>query len=191
MPTKLGLAGLGKDTSKPTRWGSQVPDDQAAFRWFKVALLSLGLEEVFDDNSEKLFDSLAASAEIREARILRRNQRASVAELTGAYLRHFWDHIVKQIASHHVDITEDQVRASVLHVVIGIPAKLRSRTEEHLKWLVKEAGIPGCRHPLSTIEFCMEPEAAALALVERHAASSDLTVGGPLGESTRLTFQTG
>jgi hypothetical protein len=112
--------------------------------------------------------------------------------LAKAYLRHLWDHIVKRIASY-LGITEDQVRSSELHVVIGIPAKLQSLTEPRLKRVVKEAGIPGCHHPLSTIEFCMEPEAAAIALVERAGgagASSDLTVGGPLGESTRLTFQT-
>jgi hypothetical protein len=164
--------------------------EEPAFRWFKVALLSMGLDEVFDANSTQLFDSLTASAEMRAARDLRCDQKASSKRLTEVYLRHLWDHIVEQIASR-LRITEDQVRASELHVVIGIPASLRRTKEDEFKELAKMAGIPGCRHPLSSIELCMEPEATAVALVELHAASSDLTVGGPLGESTPLTFQTG
>jgi hypothetical protein len=167
-----------------------VSDTEPAFRWFKVALLSMGLNEVFDANSTQLFDSLTASAGLTEAWELRRNQNAQSNWLTEVYLRHLWDHIVGQIASW-LSITEDQVRASELHVVIGIPASLRRTREDEFKELAKLAGIPGCRHPLSSIELCMEPEATAVALVELHAASSDLTVGGPLGESTPWTFQTG
>ncbi|KAK4152712.1 hypothetical protein C8A00DRAFT_34562 [Chaetomidium leptoderma] len=174
IPTRLALGGPGQDAGKPARWGFQVPDDERSFRWFKLGLVHR--DDVSDGDSDGLFDDLQASTELKEAESLRDQQRTTATKLTEEYLRNLWKHIVEQIASR-LRITEDDVRASEMHVVIGIPANSKPATVSRLKCAAKAAGIPGYRHPLSSIDFCIEPEAAAVALVEHGGVSLDLTSG--------------
>ena len=121
----------------------------------------------------KLLDGLRDSSELRDARDLREQHRITATKLSGIFIERIWNHILERIASR-CTMTKDQVASSELHVVIGIPANMDITTRQRLERAVRGAGII-CQAP-STIDYCIEPEAAAMALVEHEAVSGDLTV---------------
>jgi hypothetical protein len=176
-PTRLATDGLGKDPSQPVRWGLLASDDEASFRWFKLGLVHH--DDIRGDENE-LRGDIRESDELKEAATLREKHDTSATELTTIYLRSFWNHVVKQIAAYLPKSTsEDDIKRSELHVAIGTPANSKPATVSRLREAAEAAGIPGYRHPQSELYICIEPEAAAVALVEQRLVSQDLTVCWP------------
>ncbi|GAB1318831.1 hypothetical protein MFIFM68171_09041 [Madurella fahalii] len=115
-----------------------------------------------------------------DARRLWVQHNTTATALTVDYLKSLWratlDHVIGAGR-----ITKEQIVGLTLHVAIGVPANSKPETLARFKGAVEAAGIPACaghRHLLSTVEFCMEPEAAALAYIEVTGSLSDLTSGG-------------
>lgn len=172
-PTWLATDEWDKDADRPVRWGFLVSHEESSFRWFKLGLVHP--DDVLEDGSGELHGDIQNSDELKEAQALRGKHHASATRLTAAYLESFWNHIVSEVASK-LGISEDHVKQSELHVAIGTPANSTHGTVSRLRNAAKAAGIPGYCHPRSELYVCMEPEAAAIALIEGRQVLQNLTV---------------
>ncbi|KAH6623390.1 hypothetical protein F5144DRAFT_550940 [Chaetomium tenue] len=117
-------------------WGFEVSDTDLSFKWFKLAL----------PHDDELQDDLANSAELDEARTLRREHEVKTSELVEAYMGKLW-HQYYDVRRH---------RRSCQLGGFGTQASLLTAA--------RAAGIPG-GHDGSKVETCAEPEAAALGLL--------------------------
>ena len=160
-----------QNAREPDRWGFQALSDNDSFRWFKLGMYQV--EDMCERVFGKFLDDLRDSTELRDARELRDKHSMTATQLSGIFLKRIWNHILEQIASE-CGITKNEIASSELHVVIGIPANMDIATRGRLQRAVRSADIP-CDAP-STIDYCIEPEAATIALMEHGAVSADLTV---------------
>jgi hypothetical protein len=119
-----------------------------------------------------------------------------VSDLVEAYLKGVWDHCVQHIISNmQGKMSSEQVRQSKFYVTIGAPANWRPGTLVFLLSAARAAGIPGPNGG-SKLETCVEPEAAAIALLleDEKIEKLDLKVGlhvhFPFSEGQHLMLQT-
>ncbi len=159
-PTQLSLHRRGQDA----RWGFQISAEEESFKWFKLGLVRNG------DH-----DGMPRPLLLTMAEELQSSYNTSPEQLAKTYLRSLWDHTVERIGLEY-HMTANDVLGSELHVVVGLPAGLMATTRDDFRRIVESAGIPGGQHQSSTLEFCTEAEAAAIALVEHGNVSLNLTV---------------
>jgi molecular chaperone DnaK (HSP70) len=162
------------------RWGHQVsPDEEDTFRWFKLGFV----------HAEYLEAEIRESTALTKALEIRLNQDMKPTDVTKAYLRGVWAHAIRQ-AVPILQISQEQLRDSTIHAVVGVPANWSPETIETLREAFKLAGIPGnCGDPQfpSTLNFIPEPEAAILSVIQDRALSRKLKVFMPPLTPKRFT----
>lgn len=166
IPTRLATDGWVKHPgvpSQPVRWGLITSDDEASFQWFKLGLVHL--DDITEDDLGELHGDMRNSAELDKAVVLRAEHHTSAKGVTIVYLRSVWNHVIEEIASYLM-LPEDVIRRSEIHVAIGTPANSKCDTVSRLRGAAESAGIPGYYNSDSKLNVCVEPEAAAVALVE-------------------------
>jgi molecular chaperone DnaK (HSP70) len=120
-------------------------------------------------------------AALTEAWEIRDTERMSPTKVTEAYLRGLWAHVLRQ-AEIILHKSQEQLRESTIHAVVGVPADWSRDTIETLREAFEIAGIPGnsgnSQFP-STLNFMPEPEAAILSLLRDRVLSKKLKVCPP------------
>ena len=135
-------------------WGYYVYDDPS-FKWFKLGV----------PHEDEIQKDLSNAATLEEARASRRQHDAFVSDLLKAYLKGLWDYSMQRIISGmEGKMNSEQVRQSKFYVVIGAPANWRPGTLLFMLDAARAASIPGSNRG-SKVETCVEPEAAAIALL--------------------------
>ncbi|KAF4995123.1 hypothetical protein FDECE_12894 [Fusarium decemcellulare] len=139
---------------KRTTWGYSVPPDVDALKWFKLLLL--------DDRD--LPSTVSDSAQLREARRLRKAANKDPVKIIGCFLRKIWNHSIDSIQR---TIGADMLQKSKFHVVITLPAIWPAYSQQRMKQAAAMSGILDERScGETTLRFISEPEAAALATIE-------------------------
>ncbi|KAK3293040.1 uncharacterized protein B0H64DRAFT_464977 [Chaetomium fimeti] len=160
IPTRIAC-------SDHSHWGFQVRDDEPSFEWFKLCV----------PHEDEVPEDILNAVTLADARSFRQGQSVKVMGVLEAYLRGLWAHCLESIAfGEGLDVEE--VRMCRIYVVIGIPANWKSRSRDFLLEAARNAGIPGL-YGRTTIETCVEPVAAAIALLEQtpNIESMNLTAG--------------
>ena len=165
-PTRLSLHRPAQEVG---RWGFEVSDEEDSFQWFKLGL-------VHPDDLHDLFGGrFGRPIQLYEAEKLQQRYDTRATELAKTYLQHLWARILEEIVSAF-GVARERIAELELHVVIGIPANWNRAAVARLRDVAQAAGIPGYNNRSSSLGFCIEPEAASMALVEHHHVSPDLAV---------------
>ncbi|UPK98618.1 hypothetical protein LCI18_009553 [Fusarium solani-melongenae] len=134
-----------------TQWGYSIPIDKDPLKWFKLLLL--------DDKDVP--SEVANSAQLLEARRLRKGLNKDPVEIIGCFLRQIWNHSIDSIKR---SVGPDLLRRSKFHVIITVPAIWPHYAQQRMKQAANMSGILQARDCGETVlRFISEPEAAALA----------------------------
>lgn len=160
-PTAISYSG-GKVT-----WGYGIPVEAQALQWFKLLLI----------DSKDLSDEVRDSVKIKQARDAIRKQNRTPISIIAEYLRHLWEHCLKQIGT---SISNSLVRYSKFHVVITVPAIWPQYARSRMREAARYAGILDERIGGPTqLDIISEPEAAALATLRDMKDRCDIEVNKP------------
>ncbi|KAM6531674.1 hypothetical protein FSOLCH5_001128 [Fusarium solani] len=148
-----------------SQWGYSIPADKDPLKWFKLLLL--------DDRDVP--HEVANSAQLREARRLRKELGKDPVEIIGCFLRHIWNHSIDSIKRA---VGPDLLLRSKFHVVITVPAIWPHYAQQRMKQAAKMSGILQARSGGETVlRFISEPEAAALATLKDLSKRSTIEAG--------------
>lgn len=145
-PTRIAV-------SDHDRWGFLVSNNELSHKWFKLGL----------PHNDELQKDLSKTAALDDARTLRDDHDVKVSGVVKAYIRAIWSQCVEEIAVAEKMSTEEVLQTRML-VVIGAPANWGLGTLTSLLEAARDIGIPGSNFG-SKVETCVEPEAAAIALL--------------------------
>ncbi|KAL2685560.1 hypothetical protein Neosp_006660 [[Neocosmospora] mangrovei] len=160
-PTQLYYGNHGD----ATQWGYSIPIDKDPLKWFKLLLL--------DDKDVP--SEVANSAQLHEARRLRKELNKDPIEIIGCFLRQIWNHSIDSIRR---SVGADLLRRSKFQVIITVPAIWPHYARQRMKQAAKMSGILQPRSGGETVlRFISEPEAAALATLKDLSKRSTVEAG--------------
>ncbi len=165
-PTRLSLP---QSDQEARRWGFEVSDEEDSFQWFKLGLMHQ------DDLRRAFAGWLDRPSQLLEAEDMQYRHETSATDLAKTYLRHLWERILEETVTRF-GAEREKIRELELHVVIGVPANWNRAAVDRLRHVVEEARIPGYHNHSSSLRFCIEPEAASMALVGHYQLLPDLAV---------------
>lgn len=150
--------------NEPPSWGYDVTTEVNAIRWFKLLLLD-------DDHMPA---HVKDSEYITRAKALLQRENKHATEVVADCLRELWKHSLRAIEKA---IGERMVSLSIFKLVVTVPAIWPPHAQMRMHEAIVMAGMLHKRSAGETsLSFLPEPEAAALATLDKMSARPDMKV---------------
>lgn len=165
VPTAINI-NITADGDDNTTWGYGAVESYGVVEWFKLLLI----------DEDDLPDEVRNSTQVKEARRRLRGLDVTATELISDYLSRLWVHSIAKIK---MEVGEETVDLSSLHIVVTLPAIWPIYASDRMRQAIHQAGIMGPRPGVdnTVLDFISEPEAAALSTLSGINGRCDINVG--------------